>query len=517
MSSKVKILLVESVQIIILFFFLFLLLMYKESIYETVYIPILLWLIFLLSLAGSIYITSRFLIKDDTHSFNIANLEDQQDKVKYQAEHDFLTDVLNRRSFIVELNKIFVEGRANNQLHAYLFIDLDRFKDINDRYGHDTGDKVLVKFVDRIRPLLDKDDVLARMSGDEFSILLKNIDSTSLDGMRRVNEVCAKLSSEVSRVFTINQYEIITSASIGVRLFPDDVKSASDVIVQADVAMYKSKNRKKGSVTLYDHKIAREFEAATLLKQELENAYINNEYVFFFQPKVDVDTNEIKGVEILVRWQHPTRGLLYPGDFFAEANDIGMVSKITELSIHKACEFISKTQEYFKGNISINVSSGEIIDTFFISRLVGIIKEYDIDITQIELEITEDELIKNFDFAIILIKKLQELGIHVSIDDFGTGYSSITYLQKLPVNTLKIDKAFIKNLNTNKSSDTDWILVKTITTMAKALGIEVVAEGVENEAQLEIVKSLNIDQYQGFLFSKAVEQNSLITLVKNEE
>jgi len=515
MSSKVKILLVELIQTIILFILLFLLLNYHTSVYEIPYMPMFLWFIVFLSLIGSMYSVSHFLRKDNTHSFNIANLEDKQDKVKYQAEHDFLTDVLNRRSFIVELNKIFVEGKANNQLHAYLFIDLDRFKDINDRYGHDTGDKLLVKFVDRIRPLLDKDDVLARMSGDEFSILLKNIDGTSLDGMRRVNEVCAKLSSELSRVFIINQYEIITSASIGVRLFPDDVKHASDVIVQADVAMYKSKKKKKGSVTLYDHKIAREFEAATLLKKELEYAYINDEYVFFFQPKVDVETNEIKGVEILVRWQHPTRGLLYPGNFFTEANDIGMVSKITELSIHKACEFISATREYFKGNISINVSSGEIIDTFFISRLVGIIKEYDVDRRQIELEITEDELIKNFDFAIILIKKLQELGIHVSIDDFGTGYSSITYLQKLPVNTLKIDKAFIKNLNTNKDSDTDWILVKTITTMAKALGIEIVAEGVENELQLEKVKSLHIDQYQGFLFSKAVDQKSLISLLKN--
>jgi diguanylate cyclase (GGDEF)-like protein len=437
--------------------------------------------------------------------------------MQYQAEHDFLTDTLNRRALVTGLNDIFNESKKNNQLHAYLFLDLDRFKSINDRYGHDTGDKLLVELVERIRPLLNKEDILARMSGDEFAIILKNIDGDSPDGMRRINEVCAKLSSELSRPFILNQYEISTSASIGVRLFPDDVKKASDVMLHADAAMYRSKKKMKGSVTLFDEKLAQEFEEANLLKEELEHAYENNEYIFFFQPKVDVHTNRIKSVEILVRWQHPTRGLLFPDDFFKEAIDIGMLSKITDLSIHRACEFLVSTKEHFFGSIAINVSSTEIVDTFFISRLVSVIKEYGIDTKRIELEITEDELIKNFDFAIILIKKLQKLGIRVSIDDFGTGYSSITYLQKLPVDTLKIDKSFIRNLHTTNDSDRDLVLVKTITSMAKAFNIEIVAEGVENEAQLSIVKKLGIDEYQGFLFSEAVNKDTFLELIKNKQ
>jgi len=440
-----------------------------------------------------------------------------QKSIQYQAEHDFLTNTLNRRALMSTLNDIFTMSKKNNDLHAYLFLDLDQFKSVNDRYGHDTGDKLLVKLVERIRPLLNENDILARMSGDEFSIILKDIDSDSSDGTRRVNEVCAKLSSELSRPFIINQYEISTSASIGVRLFPDDVKKASDVILHADAAMYRSKKKMKGSITLFDEKFAQEFEETNLLKEELEKAYENNEYMFFFQPKVDVYTNHIKSVEILVRWQHPTRGLLFPDDFFKEAIDIGMLSKITALSVHRACEFIAAMKGYFTGSIAINVSSLEIVDTFFISRLVSVIKEHNIDTKRIELEITEDELIKNFDFAIILIKKLQKLGIRVSIDDFGTGYSSITYLQKLPVNTLKIDKSFIRNLHVNNDSDRNWILVKTIVNMAKAFHIEIVAEGVENEAQLSMVKELGIDEYQGFLFSEAVDQDTFLELLKNKQ
>ena len=442
-------------------------------------------------------------------------LKNTSKSIQYQAEHDFLTNTLNRRALMSVLNDLFIQSKKNNQLHAYLFLDLDKFKNINDRYGHDTGDKLLVKLVERIRPLLNKDDVLARMSGDEFSIILKNIDGSSHDGMRRINEICAKVTSELSRPFILNQYEVFTSASIGVRLFPDDLKEASDVMLHADAAMYRSK-KIKGSVTIFDEKLAQEFEEENLLKEALEKAYENDEYIFFFQPKVDVNTNLIKGVEILVRWQHPTRGLLFPDDFFKEAIDIGMLSKITELSIHRACEFIVSVKEYFTGSIAINVSSTEIVDTFFISRLVATIKAYGIDAKRIELEITEDELIKNFDFAIILIKKLQKLGIRVSIDDFGTGYSSITYLQKLPVNTLKIDKSFIKNLHTSKDLNKDWVLVQTITNMAKAFNIEIIAEGVENDAQLAIVKELGIDEYQGFLFSEAVDKDGFLKLIKNK-
>jgi diguanylate cyclase (GGDEF)-like protein len=449
---------------------------------------------------------------DNIHFAKRIETKETRDSIDYQAKYDFLTNALNRRSLIAILNEMCHEGKKNNDLHAYLFLDLDKFKTINDKYGHDTGDKLLIEIVERIKPLLNKDDVLARMSGDEFAIILKHIDKDSSDGMRRINEICAKIGSEIARPFKLNEYEIFTSVSIGVRVFPDDVEKASDIIIQADVAMYRSKH-KKGTTTIYDKKIAQEFKNTTLLKKELDSAYKNSEYTFFYQPKVDVNTNKIQGVEILVRWQHPTRGLLLPQDFLKEASDIGMVSKITDLSIHEACRFISSSEGLYDGTVAINVSSREIEDTFFVSRLVSIIQEYDIDPKRIELEITEDELIRNFDLAIILIKKLQEYGIAVSMDDFGTGYSSITYLHKLPVNTLKIDKLFIKNLASKVDSDRDWVLVQTIVNMAKAFNLKIVVEGIEDEEQLAIVKQLGVDEYQGFLFSEAVDKKTLLALV----
>jgi len=453
--------------------------------------------------------------EDTTYISKIMNIANSPDSISYQAKYDYLTNTLNRRSLVIVLNELFIQSKIDNSLHACLFFDVDRFKNINDRFGHDTGDKLLVAMVDRIKPLLHEDDILARMSGDEFAIILMHVDKNSSDGMKRVNEICAKMGSEISRPFTLNQYEIMTSVSIGVRLFPDDAKNASDVMVHSDVAMYRAKKKKRGSVFFYDKQIAQEHAASGVLKKELDSAYKNDEYVFFFQPKVDVQTNKIKGVEILVRWQHPARGTLCPSDFFKEAYEIGMVSKITDLSIHQACNFLASTKAYYHGTVSINVSSREIADTFFISRFVSIIQEYGIDASRIELEITEDELIQNFDLAIILIKKLQELGIAVSMDDFGTGYSSITYLHKLPVDTLKIDKSFIENLHIHQDSDKDWILVQTIANMAKAFNIKIIAEGVETQEQLEMVKELGIDEYQGFLFSKAVDKDTLLELVKH--
>ena len=437
------------------------------------------------------------------------------DSITYQAKYDFLTNTLNRRSLIIALTEMCTakQDESENVLHAYLFLDLDKFKQINDRYGHDTGDKLLVSVVKRINRLLGKEDILARMSGDEFAIILKNVHESSSDGLRRVNEVYAKLSTELTRPFILNQYEINTSASVGVKFFSNRVQNASDIIMHADVAMYHAKKKKKGSMAIYDAYLAQKFEDASILKKELEIAYKNNEYMFFFQPKVDVNTNKIKGVEILVRWKHPTRDILLPSAFFKEAADIGMISKITDLSIREACDFLSSTKELYDGTVSINVSSREITDTFFISDLIAIVQEYDIAPKRLELEITEDELIKNFDMAVILIRRLQEYGIAVSIDDFGTGYSSITYLHKLPVNTMKIDKSFIEHLYENQDTDREWVLLQTITDMAKAFNLKIVAEGVENEAQLAIVKSLGIDEYQGFLFSKAVDKESFLALV----
>ena len=528
MKLKAKIaLIIAALAVALIFFsFSFVLSKYDElnkSASELLYITALLWIFLLFALGVLGYVLRAFLRKDDNgtttnyiaHFLDITDLKKVQNRVKHQADHDFLTGALDRRSLISRLNEAFIEAQKNNQLHAYLFIDLDEFKSINDKYGHDAGDKLLVEIVARIRPLLDKDDILARMSGDEFSVILKNIDRYSSDGIRRINEICVKITSEISRTFTINRYKINTSASIGARIFPDDIGDVSDVITHADAAMYQVKNGSKNNFLLYDQQLAHEIKASSVLKDQLERACENGEFIFFFQPKVDTYTDKIKGVEILVRWQHPTKGLLLPSNFLDTALETGLLPKITALSILAACDFLESTKKYYNGTVAINISSAEISDPFFISNLVSTVGKYGIDTSRVELEITEDELIKNFNLAIIMIKKLQSLGICISIDDFGTGYSSITYLQKLPVDTLKIDRSFIKDIDTGQDADRNRVLVQTITDMAKILDIKVVAEGVESQSQLSVVKELGIEQYQGFLFSKAVDQKRFIEILKD--
>ena len=528
MKLKAKIaLIIAALAVALIFFsFSFVLSKYDElnkSATELLYITALLWIFLLFALGVLGYVLRAFLQKDDNgtttnyiaHFLDIADLKKVHNRVKHQADHDFLTGALDRQSLISRLNEAFIEAQKNNLLHAYLFIDLDEFKSINDKYGHDTGDKLLVEIVDRVRPLLDKDDILARMSGDEFSVILKNIDRYSSDGIRRINEICVKITSEISRTFTINRYKINTSASVGVRIFPDDLRNVSDVITHADAAMYQVKNGSKNNFLLYDQQLAHEIKASSVLKDQLERACENGEFIFFFQPKVDTYTDKIKGVEILVRWQHPTKGLLLPSNFLDTALETGLLPKITALSILAACDFLESTKKYYNGTVAINISSAEISDPFFISNLVSTVGKYGIDTSRVELEITEDELIKNFNLAIIMIKKLQSLGICISIDDFGTGYSSITYLQKLPVDTLKIDKSFIKDIDAGQDADRNRVLVQTITDMAKMLDIKVVAEGVESQSQLSVVKELGIEQYQGFLFSKAVDQKRFIEILKD--
>ena len=268
MKLKAKIaLIIAALAVALIFFsFSFVLSKYDElnkSVSELLYITALLWIFLLFALGVLGYVLRAFLRKDDNgtttnyiaHFLDITDLKKVQNRVKHQVDHDFLTGALDRRSLISRLNEAFIEAQKNNQLHAYLFIDLDEFKSINDKYGHDAGDKLLVEIVARIRPLLDKDDILARMSGDEFSVILKNIDRYSSDGIRRINEICVKITSEISRTFTINRYKINTSASIGARIFPDDIGDVSDVITHADAAMYQVKNSSKDKLMKLSHEL----------------------------------------------------------------------------------------------------------------------------------------------------------------------------------------------------------------------------------------------------------------------
>ncbi len=442
---------------------------------------------------------------------DITDFKKAQEEAEHQADHDFLTGLMNRKSLTQRLNEEFVKARRHDFTHAYLFIDLDGFKSVNDSYGHDTGDKLLVEVASRIKSVLRQEDLVARMSGDEFAVMALNLDQEEGNAARDLKNIATKLLGELSRVFILNEHKLNISASIGIKIFPDHERNIQEVIVHADAAMYQAKHRGRNRFVFFDKEIELNLKQFSLLEEELNHAYENDEFRFYYQPKVDTVSNKIKGAEMLIRWQHPTKGLLLPAAFLEVAAEIGMRQKITRMVLSSACEFLQSNKDIFSGTLAINICSKQLVDPDFEQEIVSAIKHYNVDPARIELEITENELIKDFDLAISKIQTLQGFGFKFSIDDFGTGYSSITYLQKLPINTLKIDKSFMSNL----SQDADRELVKMIINMAKTFKMSVIVEGIEELSQLNFIKECGAEEYQGFYFSEAVDKESFIKLIES--
>jgi EAL domain-containing protein (putative c-di-GMP-specific phosphodiesterase class I) len=274
--------------------------------------------------------------------------------------------------------------------------------------------------------------------------------------------------------------------------------------------MYQAKGQGKNQFVFFDKATELKLRHFKLLEEELNQAYEQNEFRFYYQPKVDIKTNEIIGAEALIRWQHPQKGLLYPENFMDVAIDIGMLHKITLLALNDTCIFLKELENTSLKSISVNISSIEILDDSFEDEIIKTIQKHNINPSKIELEITEDEIIKDFDTTILKIKELKDFGVKFAIDDFGSGYSSITYLQKLPVDSIKIDKSFLTNISDTSNQQ----ILKMIINMADIFEMSSIVEGIENKEQLEIIKRYDADQYQGFLFSKAIKKDDFKNLFK---
>ena len=443
---------------------------------------------------------------------DISDIKKMQEQAQHQADHDFLTGLLNRKSLMQRLHEEFIKAKKHDFMHAFMFIDLDKFKMVNDSYGHTIGDKLLVEVSKRLKNLLREEDILARMSGDEFAIMVLNIDQNKSKTAHIIQTIAVKIIEEINRPYLLGTYQITIGASIGIKIFPDNEKDSHAVVVHADTAMYQAKHQGKNQFVFFDKEIEKKLKHFQIVESELSHALENNEFVFYYQPKVDLSNKKIVGAEALIRWEHPTKGLLYPDAFLQVAAEIGMSHQITLLVLTQVCKFLKEHNHIFNGTIAINIHASELLELHFEEKLIEIIKDYDISPSRIELEITEDELIKDFNAVIIKIQRLKEFGIRFAIDDFGTGYSSITYLKKLPVDTLKIDKAFLDNL----SNESNQELIKLIINMAKNFNISTVIEGVEKQSQLNFIREHGADIYQGYLFSKAIEEEEFLTLLHKE-
>jgi len=419
------------------------------------------------------------------------------------AIRDPLTGLLNRRSLAEQLEHATLRAARQGKLLALLFLDMDRFKTINDTLGHDAGDELLCQMAARISSAVRESDVVARVGGDEFVVLMEDLPSSAAAA-----EVARKIARTYRTPFNIASQSLKTSVSVGISLFPQDGTTAHELMRGADLAMYHAKQERHGSVQFFHKELnARMIERAQL-EQELQSALENDEFELYYQPKVDATTGNIAGVEALLRWHHPRHGLLSGGQFMPMATETGQVIPIGEWVISTACAQARLWQENKSAPpipIAVNIAIPQIYANLpdVIRRAL---KKHGVPPASLELEITESLLIEDIDKATSVLKEISESGITIAIDDFGTGYSSLSVLKALPIDVLKIDQSFVRDLGKDLG---DNAIVAAIVNMARALTLKVVAEGVETQEQLNILQELGCDEHQGYFYSKPLPADML--------
>lgn len=430
---------------------------------------------------------------------NLQEIIDTQEKADFLAYHDSLTSLPNRVMLEEHLSHVIDISKRNDYVVSLLFLDLDRFKIINDTLGHNIGDKLLIEVSKRIKSVLRQSDMLARMGGDEFVIVLESAKNKNSAGF-----VCEKILEIVKQPIKIDNFRLNTSASIGVAMYPNDGDTMQTLIKNADTAMYYAKKQGKDTFEYYDEKLSVDVHDQLVIEQSLKQAVEKNELYLTYQPQYDLNTRKTKSFEALVRWRNDKLGFVSPATFIPIAEDTGLIVSIGEFIFKKACEdfmkfkSIDRTLEY----IAINISSVQFRSADFLLNIKKIIDEVGIKPNQIELELTERYIMDFGEDSIKMLNELKSLGFKMSIDDFGTGYSSMSYLSKLPVETIKIDKAFIDYI---PKDNNNLQITKAIIALAKSLGYKTVAEGIEYPEQEDVLNRLHCDIGQGFFYAKPLE------------
>jgi len=429
---------------------------------------------------------------------NALELKRTAEKLDHIAYHDTLTDLPNRMLFIDRLKQALITARHYRRMVAVFFLDLDHFKRINDTLGHVVGDSLLKEVCCRLKTVLSEADTMTRISGDEFTILLTNINYTE-----DAAKVAEKIAVVLKPPFNVEGHELFLSSSIGISFFPTDGENAENLLKNAETAMYRAKEQGRDTYKLYSSAMnARAFERL-VLENSLRHALDRNEFRVYYQPLLDIRTGEIAGAEALVRWQHARFGLVPPTEFIPLAEETGLIVPIGEWVLRTACEQIKAWQ--MEGlspiRIAVNLSTRQFLDENLFQMVERVLGETKLDSDYLELELTEGALMKNVEEIVRTLKQLKALGIRFSIDDFGTGYSSLSNLRRFPINTLKIDYSFVRDITVDPD---DAAIAKAIISMAHTLKLEVIAEGVETASQYEFLSSHHCDKLQGFMIGRPV-------------
>lgn len=428
-------------------------------------------------------------------------------QIKSMIQYDILTELPNSIYFAEKLKDVLIDAEFNNKKGAVIYIDIDNCKVINDNWGYCSGNMILKMFAKLINNSVGEIADLVRLNGDEFAILIYEFNHIG-----EIEQICNEIYEQLKKPFKVMEAEIYITVSMGVSIFPDHSIDYNELLKFCSFAMYKSKNKGKNTYTIFNSKISDAYYRKALIKNELKNVINNDELDIFYQPQIDASSNEIIGMEALLRWNNDKLGSISPAEFIPIAENSGDIIEIGDWVLNKALRqaHIWKQKGYKFNTISVNVSPIQIKKKHFKDNLLNICSRYDILPSFVEIEITESTLVDISKDSIEVLDQLIKSGISIAIDDFGTGYSSLSYLINIPINTLKIDKIFIDNIGNYKSK----VLVKGIVDLSELFKYKLIIEGVETKEQLDVLIDLGCNIIQGFYFSEPLSKNKMEDLLK---
>ena len=442
---------------------------------------------------------------------DITDRIEAEEMILFQAHHDMLTHLPNRNLLKDRLNQAISIANRNNKHLSIMLLDLDRFKMINDTLGHAIGDHLLRSVAMRLRHCIREGDTLARIGGDEFTLLLPEVKSKDEAGL-----IANKIINSLKLPFKIDNHELFISASIGISNYPQDGVTMESLMKHADIAMYSVKGRGKNNYQFYNDNMIEAYSKHLSMENDLRRALEDEQFRIYYQPQINIENNKIIAMEALIRWNHPDRGLISPNEFIGFAEETRLIKQIGNWALTNACKELKHwhTLGITDTRIAVNVSAVQLEQDSFVPFILNTLKENQIPGESLEIEITENTLMHDADDGITKLRELSDHGIKIAIDDFGTGYSSLNYLKRLPIDTLKIDQSFVHDIS---NSDGDPSIIKAIIAMADGLELNLVSEGVENEFQLNKLKGWNCKIMQGFLFSHPVPRDVAVNMLKSNE
>ena len=444
-----------------------------------------------------------------------SSLREANAELQHLVLHDTLTKLPNRLLLEDRVQQAVEECRRGGSRCAVLFVDLDRFKTLNDSLGHFAGDTVLRAVAERLRATVRLEDTVSRLGGDEFVVLLKHVANAGDAG-----EVGRKIIEALARPLVFDEQELRIGSSIGISVYPDHGDNSARLVANADAAMYHVKKSGRSNVAYFTPEMSTYFPKRLALEQELRAALEKNQLVLHYQPKVDMRTGAIMGMEALVRWQHPQKGMISPAEFIPLAEETGLIVALGNWVLQEACLQTRQWQERGIADLvmAVNISGVQFQQPDLVKTVARALEWSGLEARYLELEITESVVMHNAPEAIVMLEQLHRMGVGLSIDDFGTGYSSLNYLKRFPIDKLKIDQSFIRDISVDSD---DAAIVRAIIAMAHGLRLRVVAEGVEHQDQLDFLRALDNDEYQGFLYSKALParevERRLLLMVESDK